>query len=264
MPNAEIVFDHVDKLFDRQGPDGGPQHAVRDLTFEIKRGEVVAIVGRTGCGKSTTFNLLLGLLSPSAGSVHVMGREPHVEFDWFRGKVAVVFQSDRLLPWRSAEDNVRLGLQILGRERGGREVAREWLRRLELGGAENAFPHQLSGGMRQRVSIARAFALDPDIVLCDESFTALDEITADVLRGEFLQLVRQEGKTAVFITHSITEALSMGERILVFGSPGHVVEEVTAPDHDDADAVAACRRRIMDALVRSADDAAPSAPEASR
>ena len=249
---SAIAFDRVDKVFHRRGAGGGRHHAVKDLSFEIAPGDVVAIVGRTGCGKSTAFNLMMGLLAPSAGTVRVMGRDPHAEFNWFRGKIAVVFQGDRLLPWRTAADNVCLGLDILGDKsrRQRREIANEWLRRLDLAGAEQAYPHQLSGGMRQRVSIARAFALDPEIVLCDESFSALDELTANLLRREFIQLVRQQHKTAVFITHSITEALSMGERILVFAPPGHVVRDLRVPSPDDLEAVERCRAEIMSAMGR--------------
>lgn len=255
-----IAFEHVDKVFHRRGAEGGRHHAVKDLSFEVRSGEVVAIVGRTGCGKSTAFNLMMGLLAPNAGTVRVMGHDPHAEFNWFRGRIAVVFQSDRLLPWRTAIDNVCLGLQVLGRQSASdrQQIAREWLRRLELAGAEQAYPHQLSGGMRQRVSIARAFALDPEVVLCDESFSALDELTANVLRREFLRLVRQQRKTAVFITHSISEALSMGERILVFAPPGHVVRDLRVPPADDLEAVERARAEIMAAMGQM-DEIAPAA-----
>ncbi len=252
----EIVFSHVDKVF-RRGIGGGRLHAVKDLTFEVRAGEVVAIVGRTGCGKSTAFNLMMGLLAPTAGTVRVMGHDPHTEFNWFRGKIAVVFQNDRLLPWRTALDNVCLGLEILGKQSAAerRAIAQEWLRRLGLFGAEHAYPHQLSGGMRQRVAIARTFALDPEIVLCDESFTALDEVTAEVLRREFIQLVRQQKKTAVFITHAITEALTMGERVLVFAPPGHVVKDLRVPPADDAEGLQRCRSEIMAAMGQTTEAA---------
>lgn len=253
----EIAFDRVDKAFHRQGAAAGRHYAVKDLTFHIETGEVVAIVGRTGCGKSTAFNLIMGLAAPTSGSVRVVGRDPHAEFNWFRGKISVVFQSDRLLPWRTALDNVCLGLQILGQSASVRKAtAEEWFRRLDLADAERSYPDQLSGGMRQRVSIARAFALDPEIVLCDESFSALDEVTAEKLRKEFIKLVRQQKKTAVFITHSISEALTLGERILVFAPPGHVVEDLRAPDKDDADGLARARKVIMAALGQAAGETA--------
>lgn len=262
MAEPEIVFEHVDKVFRRRGI-GGEHHAVKDLSFRIGRGEVVAIVGRTGCGKSTAFNLMMGLLAPTAGDVRVMGRDPHADFNWFRGKIAVVFQGDRLLPWRTALDNVVLGPQILGTGGDVRRLCMDWLRRLELAGAEHAYPHQLSGGMRQRVSIARAFAIDPEIVLCDESFSGLDEVTAGTLRKEFLELIRAHGKTAVFITHSIDEALTMGQRVLVFAPPGHVVGELQAPPANDSAAVARCRGEIMAAIGAGARASAPHlAPDA--
>jgi NitT/TauT family transport system ATP-binding protein len=222
-----VSFRDVDKIF--RGPDGEVA-AVKGLSFEVRPGELVALVGQTGCGKSTAFNLLVGLFPPTSGEVRLQGFDPHDDFDDLKGRVAVVFQDDRLLPWRTAQDNVALGLQYAGLGRTERrEVARRWLARLGLEGREEAYPYQLSGGMRQRVGIARCFALDPDIILCDESFSALDELTADQLRDEFVKLVREEGKTGVFITHSIEEALTMGERVLVFRAPGHVSAEIEVP-----------------------------------
>jgi NitT/TauT family transport system ATP-binding protein len=124
--SPEIVFERVSKSFTRS--DGGAYEAVRDLSFTIARGELVAILGKTGCGKSTTFNLIAGLLRPSAGSVRVKGHDPFDEFAWFRGKVGIVFQNDRLMPWRSALDNVALGLELNKMARGERlAMARSWL-----------------------------------------------------------------------------------------------------------------------------------------
>ncbi len=220
----EIVFEHVSKSFAR--PDGGAYEAVRDLSFTIARGELVAILGKTGCGKSTTFNLISGLLRPSSGSVRVKGHDPFVEFAWFRGKVGIVFQNDRLMPWRSALDNVALGLELNKVARGERlAVARAWLAKLGLAGHEHDFPHALSGGMRQRVSIARAFAGRPDILLCDEPFSALDEHTGNALRDEFRELLRETGATGIFITHSIDEALRLGGRLIVFERPARIAYE---------------------------------------
>jgi NitT/TauT family transport system ATP-binding protein len=223
----EIVFEGVDKTFPRS--DGGaPLDAIRDLSFTIGRGELVAILGKTGCGKSTTFNLISGLLQPSSGRVSVQGHDPFAEFDWFRGKIGIVFQHDRLMPWRTAIDNVALALELNRMPRPQRmEIAASWLARLGLAGHEHDYPDALSGGMRQRVSIARAFAGKPDILLCDEPFSALDEHTGNALREEFRELLRQTGATSIFITHSIEEALRLGERLMVFERPARIAYEAT-------------------------------------
>lgn len=237
-----IVFEGVGKQFVR---DGELIWALKGLDLRIRKGEMVAIVGQTGCGKSTAFNLLLGLYPPSQGRVVVQGRDPYADFDSFQGKIAVVFQDDRLLPWRTAEANVALGLEYQGVGRNERhQIARQWLERLGLKGSEGAYPYQMSGGMRQRVGIARCFALNPDIILCDESFSALDELTAEQLRAEFVKLVREEHKTGVFITHSIEEALTIGERVVVFRAPGHVAGELEVPENLTPDERATHRDQV--------------------
>src|ERR1035438_5853852 len=149
MSSAEPVirFKDVSKSFRR--PDGhGDFVAVDKLSFEIGKGEIIAVLGKTGCGKSTMFNIVAGLIEPSSGEARVIGHDPFHEFDFFRGKIGIVFQNDRLMPWRSALDNVLLGLQVLNTDpKQGHETARGWLARLGLTGHENDYPHALSGGM---------------------------------------------------------------------------------------------------------------------
>jgi NitT/TauT family transport system ATP-binding protein len=201
--------------------------AVSDLSFRVHDGELVSVVGRTGCGKSSTLHMILGLERPTSGSVIIDDKEPYTDFGYFRGRLGAVFQTDRLLPWRKALDNVAYGLEILRvAEPDRRTRAQHWLERVGLGGFENAYPHQLSGGMRQRVGIARAFCVEPEVVLCDEAFGHLDQVTATKLRGDFLELVRETRKTAVFITHDIDEAIELGNRVLVLGKPARLLMDL--------------------------------------
>jgi NitT/TauT family transport system ATP-binding protein len=252
MDAPVIEFTHVEKVFPGH-------HALRDLSFSIGKGELVSVVGVTGCGKSTTFNLILGLFPPSEGTVRVDGHDPHAEFEWFRRRIAVVFQDSRLLPWRTALQNVCIGMRFAGIPKEDREErARDWLSRLGLAGRENAYPHQLSGGQRQRVSLARAFAVDPEIILCDESFSALDEITAQALRKEFVELVRVGGKTGVVITHSLGEALTLGNRILVLRPPGHLADDITVPSDLGPEELDGLRERVLAAMTPESQAAVPA------
>ncbi len=226
--------------------------ALEDLSFTVEPGEIVAIVGQTGAGKSTALSLLLGLTPPSGGTVRIDGHDPFVEFEHFRGRLGIIFQTDRLMPWRTALANTVLGLEILRMGRSKREaVARRWLARLGLGEFVDAWPHQLSGGMRQRVSIARTFALNPDILVADEAFSHLDELTALDLRRDLLELVRETGKTTLFVTHSVDEAVALGHRVLVFARPGRVARAVPVPAGLDDAGRAAVRDEIMHALVEA-------------
>jgi NitT/TauT family transport system ATP-binding protein len=248
MAEPVIRFDNVSKNFST--PDGKSEFtAVDRLSFEIVRGEIVAVLGKTGCGKSTMFNLVAGLIEPTAGEVTVSGHNPFRDFEAFRGKIGIVFQGDRLMPWRTALANVLLGLEILDVEpKQARAVARGWLERLGLAGHENDYPHALSGGMRQRVSIARAFAVEPELLLCDEPFSALDEMTARDLRKEFVRLVRQNGKTAIFITHQISEAMEIGDRVLVCHRPARIAFEARMDREAPAGARQAIQEKVMEVL----------------
>ena len=240
-----VTFTGVSKRFE------GESHgfAVKDLDLHIDKGELVAVVGKTGCGKSTMFNLLIGLIDPTEGDIQVLGNNPFADFDALAGKISVVFQNDRLLPWRSALDNVAYGLELRHVPKAQRLAAgRDWLKRLGLDAHQDKYPHSLSGGMRQRVSIARAFATDPEILLCDEPFSALDELTGRSLRNEFRRLVQETHKTGVFVTHSIAEAIDIGDRILVFCAPGHVAAEFGVQEALREFGEEGLKQRILDVM----------------
>jgi NitT/TauT family transport system ATP-binding protein len=223
-PPIEVV--QLRKVF-RQSTSGQVVVAIEQLDLHIASREVVAIVGQTGCGKSTFFDLMIGLEQPTAGSIVIGGKTPYGDFDHFRGQIATVFQQDRLLPWRSALDNVQLPLELMGvsdEERRDRSMA--WLKRLGLESFANAYPRELSGGMRQRVAIARAFVLQPSILLADEAFGHLDEVTAAELRETFLALARECGSTAILITHQLEEAIAVGDRIIVLGKSAKLLADI--------------------------------------
>jgi NitT/TauT family transport system ATP-binding protein len=216
----------VRKVF-RQTTSGQSVVAIDRLDLTIAPREVVAIVGQTGCGKSTFFDLMIGLEAPSEGTLRIGDKSPHSDFDYFRGRIATVFQQDRLLPWRSALDNARLPLELIGLpEDEQRQRALTWLTRLGLGQFTHAYPHELSGGMRQRVAIARAFSVQPDILLADGAFGHLDEVTAAELRTTFLALARECGSTAILITHQLEEAIGVGDRIVVFGKSAKLLADI--------------------------------------
>jgi NitT/TauT family transport system ATP-binding protein len=245
MTETAISFRHVAKRFDGRSP----VTAIADLSFDIARGDYVCVVGRTGCGKSTTVNLLLGIEKPSAGSISVLGLDPLVQFNALRGQIGCVFQNDRLLPWRTAIENVRVPIEIIGRPAAAlADAPQRLLQRVGLAGFENAYPPELSGGMRQRVGIARALASDPAILIADEAFGHLDEVTGARLREEFRRIAKDGGKTVLHVTHSIDEALTLADRILVFARPGRVAADITIDDAARATARESLRREIYAAI----------------
>ena len=198
--------------------------AVQGATLRVRAGEFVSVVGPTGCGKSTLLNVAAGLLAPSAGSVTVAG-EP---LQGLNRKAGYLFQSEALMPWRTALENVTAGLEFRGRDRA--EAAREaqdWLRRVGLRGHGDRYPHQLSGGMRKRVALAQTLILDPQILLMDEPFSALDIQTRQLMENELLELWSANRKSVLFITHDLEEAISMWDRVVVMsaGPASHPIGE---------------------------------------
>ncbi|MDX3908019.1 MAG: ATP-binding cassette domain-containing protein [Pigmentiphaga sp.] len=256
MPDA-IQFFQVEKRFSK----GAGQPAIADLSFAVAAGEHVCIVGRTGCGKSTAVNLILGLTSATRGQVQVLGVDPYRAFNQLRGRIGCVFQTDRLLPWRTALENVLMPLEILGTRTAETErQAIGLLHKVGLGGYESLHPQQLSGGMRQRVALARALITRPDVMIADEAFGALDEVTAAALRADFQRIAKAHGQTVLQITHSLDEALAMADRVLVFDRPGRVAGEFARSQWETSAQRQAVRQSLR-ALIAGADDgeAAPAA-----
>jgi len=188
---------------------------VENVSLSIPDGEFVSVVGPSGCGKSTLLRLISGLAQPSGGEIFVHGSK----VTGIRTDVGYMFQNDALLPWRTVLDNVALPLKFQGMDRRQRaELAREWIRTVGLLGFENAFPHQLSGGMRKRVSLACTLVASPRIILMDEPFSALDVQTRSLMENELMAIWQRERKTVVFITHDLEEAIALSDNVVVLSA----------------------------------------------
>lgn len=192
--------------------------AVANTTLAVAPGEFVSVVGPTGCGKSTLLNIAAGLLAPSSGVVESFG-EP---VNGVNKRSGYMFQGEALLPWRSALDNVVAGLEFAGVERmQACEQGREWMKRVGLSGFEDRYPHQMSGGMRKRTMLAQTLIRDPDLILMDEPFSALDIQTRQLMENEVLELWMAKRKAVLFITHDLDEAIAMSDRVVVLSAgPG--------------------------------------------
>ena len=220
----KIDVRHVSKTFRRRrGKVDAAIRALRDVSLQVTAGEFVCLVGPSGCGKTTLLRLIHGLLEPDSGDILIDGQSgyapgPHAGF---------VFQSFRLLPWRTVLDNVVFPLQIQGMAHGQRQArARDYLRLVGLEDFEHSYPHELSGGMQQRVGLARALALEPKILLMDEPFAALDAQTREFMQIELSRIWEHLGIAVVFVTHSLDEALFLADRIVLMGPRPGTVEEI--------------------------------------
>jgi NitT/TauT family transport system ATP-binding protein len=200
------------------------------VTFRAARGEFVCLLGPNGCGKTTLLRIIGGLEAPSEGGVRFAG-QPVVHGSGGRHHVGVVFQEDRLLPWMTLTDNVALVLGGAGRDRGARrETARRYLRFVGLRGFEDYYPNRVSGGMRQRAAIARALAVEPDLLLMDEPFGALDAQNRRIMQAEVRRIWAETGKTIVFVTHAIEEAVAIGTTLVMFSARPARVRELLRLD----------------------------------
>ena len=215
-----VAFAGVGVTYD--GADRSRMQAVTDVDLEVADGEFVSLVGPSGCGKSTLLRTVADLLPPTTGTVSIAGASPRAAR--LKREVGFVFQDSALLEWRTILDNVTLPLELAGAPRAERVArARELIELVGIGGFERAYPRQLSGGMRQRASIARAMSTAPKVLLMDEPFGALDQITRDRLNLELLQLSQRERMTVLFVTHSIGEAVLLSDRVVVMSPrPGRI------------------------------------------
>ena len=218
MTVPALSLDGVSCTFVARDGDASGYAALRDVSLSVEAGEFVSVVGPTGCGKSTLLNMAAGLLAPSTGRVRVFG-EPLVGLN---RRAGYMFQAESLMPWRTALGNVTAGLSFRGaRDADARALATEWLQRVGLAAFADRYPHQLSGGMRKRVSLAQVLVLDPDIILMDEPFSALDIQTRQLMENEVLALWDAKKKAVLFITHDLDEAIAMSDRVVILSAgPG--------------------------------------------
>jgi NitT/TauT family transport system ATP-binding protein len=216
---------HVTKTFDVDR--GEALVAIRDLCLDVVEGEFLCVLGASGCGKSTLLSLFAGFVQPTSGQVMLRG-EPITRIE---PRCGMVFQSYALFPWKTVRANVEFGLKMRGIDRvRRRDTAQRFIEMVKLTGFENRYPAELSGGMQQRVTLARILAANPEVLLMDEPFAALDAMTRQIMQEELLRIHASNGKSTVFITHSIDEALILSDRIVVMSArPGRIKTILTNP-----------------------------------
>ena len=222
MSHPQVIFDSLNKRY------GDGPLILEDINFKVSAGEFISLIGPSGCGKSTLLKVISGLATMTEGKVVVDGMTPENA----RSEMAYIFQEANLLPWLRVQSNVELALKVQGKvdKHRRKEIADRMIDLVGLGKASRSFPRQLSGGMRMRVSIARALSLSPRILLLDEPFGALDEMTRDRLNEELLEIREKEKWTAFFVTHSVSEAVFLSSRIVVLSAnPGRVSEIIEVP-----------------------------------
>ncbi|KQO64588.1 ABC transporter ATP-binding protein [Methylobacterium sp. Leaf88] len=220
VPEVQLSLDGIRKSFPGKG---GPVPVLDGLSFDIYERDFVSIIGPSGCGKTTVFNVIAGLLEPDSGTMTFRGEVVR----GLQGRVGYMMQKDLLFPWRTVLQNVMLGLEMKGVDRAqALDTAREYLSTFGLSGFENAYPKMLSGGMRQRTALIRTLIMDPDILLLDEPFSALDYQTRLYLEGVLLDAVETFHKTVVLVTHDIDEAVALSKRVVVLGNRPTKVKSV--------------------------------------
>jgi NitT/TauT family transport system ATP-binding protein len=205
-----IELNGVSKEFVK--PSGEVHTVLQNIEFKIAKGEFCSIVGPSGCGKSTTLNLIAGFDSPTSGNVQILGET----LRGINSRAACVFQTENTFPWKTVIDNVSLGLRLRGiKKADAYDEARRWIERVGLKGFEGYYPHQLSGGMRKRVALAQCLIIQPEILLMDESFSALDVHTRQLMENELLNIWEETSASVVFITHDLEEAIALSDRVIV-------------------------------------------------
>jgi NitT/TauT family transport system ATP-binding protein len=250
MPVTRLEYRNVTMRFGEAGTI--PLTAIREVSFSVLDSEIVSLIGPSGCGKSTLLNIGSGLYAPTEGEAYVDGER----VEGPNAHVAFMLQKDLLLPWRTIAENVMFGLEIRRSERTERRRrAQSLLEGFKLAEFSDHYPHQLSGGMRQRVALARTLAVDPSVLLLDEPFSAVDAQTRMVLQRDLAKTLRQAGKTALLITHDLLEAVTLSDRVLVMSRrPGHIVDELRIELPERENPIARRQHpRIGDYLARLMD-----------